>query len=269
MNTDAATEGLLRELAPQVLGVLVRRHGQFEECEDAVQEAVLAAAVSWPADGVPNNPRGWLITAANRRLIDQIRSEHARRTREATDFIRTPKPADETPDTDDTLILLFLCCHPVLSQASQIALTLRAVGGLTTAEIANAFFVPEGTMAVRISRAKQSIKGRRFSMPDAAERDERLRAVLHVLYLIFNEGYTASSGSDLHRADLAGEAIRLTRMVTATAARPTARWPGCSRSCCSPTPGATPGPHHAATWCCSPIRTAAGGTVTRSTRAPR
>jgi RNA polymerase sigma factor (sigma-70 family) len=215
VNTDAVTEGLLRELAPQVLGVLVRRHGQFEECEDAVQEAVLAAAVSWPADGVPNNPRGWLITAANRRLIDQIRSEHARRTREATDFIRTPEPADETPDTDDTLILLFLCCHPVLSQASQIALTLRAVGGLTTAEIANAFFVPEGTMAVRISRAKQSIKGAgsQFSLPAADERDERLQVVLHVLYLIFNEGYTASSGSDLHRADLAGEAIRLTRLV--------------------------------------------------------
>jgi RNA polymerase sigma factor (sigma-70 family) len=219
VKTDALTEDLLRELAPQVLGVLVRRHGQFEECEDAVQEAVLAAAVSWPADGVPANPRGWLITAATRRLIDQIRSEHARRTRETTDFARTPEvtagPGDQPPDTDDTLILLFLCCHPVLSQASQIALTLRAVGGLTTAEIANAFFVPEGTMAVRISRAKQSIKGAgsQFSLPAAEERDERLRVVLHVLYLIFNEGYTASSGSDLHRADLAREAIRLTRMV--------------------------------------------------------
>jgi RNA polymerase sigma factor (sigma-70 family) len=213
------TEDLLRELAPQVLGVLVRRHGQFEECEDAVQEAVFAAAVSWPADGVPDNPRGWLITAATRRLIDQIRSEHARRARETTDFARTPEvtagPADEPPDTDDTLILLFLCCHPVLSQASQIALTLRAVGGLTTAEIANAFFVPEGTMAVRISRAKQSIKGAgsQFNLPAAAEREERLRVVLHVLYLIFNEGYTASSGRDLHRANLAREAIRLTRMV--------------------------------------------------------
>jgi RNA polymerase sigma factor (sigma-70 family) len=219
VNTDTATEDLLRELAPQVLGVLVRRHGQFEECEDAVQEAVLAAAVSWPSGGVPDNPRGWLITAATRRLIDQIRSEHARRARETTDFVRTPEvitgPADETPDTDDTLILLFLCCHPALSQASQIALTLRAVGGLTTAEIANAFFVPEGTMAVRISRAKQSIKaaGSQFRLPAADERDERIRVVLHVLYLIFNEGYTASSGSDLHRADLAREAIRLTRVV--------------------------------------------------------
>ena len=181
MKTDAVTENLLRELAPQVLGVLVRRHGQFEECEDAVQEAVLAAALSWPADGIPDSPRGWLITTATRRLIDQFRSEHARRARETTDFARTPAvtagPGDEPPDTDDTLILLFLCCHPVLSQASQIALTLRAVGGLTTAEIANAFFVPEGTMAVRISRAKQSIKdaGSQFSLPAADERDERLR----------------------------------------------------------------------------------------------
>ncbi|HEX5403724.1 MAG TPA: sigma-70 family RNA polymerase sigma factor [Pseudonocardiaceae bacterium] len=214
MNTDAAIEDLLRELAPQVLGALVRRHGQFEECEDAVQEALLAAAVGW-SDGIPDNPRAWLVTAANRRLIDQIRSEHARRARETSDFVRTPEPADDTPDTDDTLILLFLCCHPVLSEASQIALTLRAVGGLTTAEIANAFFVPEGTMAVRISRAKQSIKGAgsQFGLPAAGERDERLRAVLHVLYLIFNEGYTASSGAELHRADLAREAIRLTRLV--------------------------------------------------------
>jgi RNA polymerase sigma factor (sigma-70 family) len=216
VNTDAITEDLLRELAPQVLGVLVRRHGQFEECEDAVQEAMLAAAVSWPADGVPANPRGWLITAATRRLIDQIRSDHARRTRETTDFARTPEvTGDETPDIDDTLILLFLCCHPVLSHASQVALTLRAVGGLTTAEIANAFLVPEGTMAVRISRAKQSIKGAgsQFGLPAPDERDERLRVVLHVLYLIFNEGYTASSGSHLHRADLAREAIRLTRVA--------------------------------------------------------
>jgi predicted RNA polymerase sigma factor len=214
VRTDPATEDLLRELAPQVLGALVRRHGQFEECEDAVQEAVLAAAIGWPADGVPANPRGWLVTTASRRLIDQMRSDHARKAREFSAAVQAPTGAG-VPATDDTLILLFLCCHPVLSPASQTALTLRAVGGLTTAEIAHAFFVPEGTMAARISRAKQSIKaaGSQFRLPAAEERDERVRVVLHVLYLIFNEGYTASSGNDLHRADLAREAIRLTRMV--------------------------------------------------------
>jgi RNA polymerase sigma factor (sigma-70 family) len=218
VRTDAATEDLLRELAPQVLGVLVRRYGQFEECEDAVQEAVLAAAVSWPADGVPASPRGWLITAAARRFIDQVRSEHARRARELTAAqaeAPAQEPEDGAPDSDDTLILLFLCCHPALTPASQTALTLRAVGGLTTAEIARAFLVPEGTMAARISRAKQLIKsaGSQFQLPAPADRDERLRVVLHVLYLIFNEGYTASSGNALHRADLAREAIRLTRLV--------------------------------------------------------
>jgi RNA polymerase sigma factor (sigma-70 family) len=218
VRTDAATEDLLRELAPQVLGVLVRRYGQFEECEDAVQEAVLAAAVSWPADGVPASPRGWLVTAAARRFIDQVRSEHARRARELTaaqSEAQAQEPEDAPPGSDDTLILLFLCCHPALTPASQTALTLRAVGGLTTAEIARAFLVPEGTMAARISRAKQLIKsaGSQFRLPAPGDRDERLRVVLHVLYLIFNEGYTASSGNALHRADLAREAIRLTRLV--------------------------------------------------------
>ena len=210
-----AVEDLLRELAPQVLGALVRRHGQFEGCEDAVQEAVLAAAVQWPAEGVPDNPRGWLLTVASRRLIDQIRSDHARREREsATAFEVT---ADDVPDTDDTLVLLFLCCHPTLTPASATALTLRAVGGLTTAEIARAFLVPEATMAARISRAKQRIKaaGSSFSLPEGAERGERLGVVLQVLYLIFNEGYMASSGSELDRVDLAREAIRLARMVRA------------------------------------------------------
>ncbi|OIJ99702.1 RNA polymerase sigma factor [Streptomyces colonosanans] len=208
-------EDLLRELTPQVLGALVRRHGQFEDCEDAVQEAVLAATVQWPAEGVPNNPRGWLATVASRRLIDRMRSDHARREREAATAMEAP-PA-EVPDTDDTLVLLFLCCHPKLTAASQTALTLRAVGGLTTAEIAHAFLVPEATMAARISRAKQRIKaaGSTFTLPDGAVLEERLRVVLHVLYLIFNEGYTASSGSHLHRADLAHEAIRLTRTVHA------------------------------------------------------
>ncbi|MEE1810391.1 RNA polymerase sigma factor, partial [Streptomyces sp. BE133] len=213
--TASATEDLLREFTPQVLGALVRRHGQFEGCEDAVQEAVLAATVQWPAEGVPNNPRGWLVTVASRRLIDQMRSDHARRERESAKA--TEVAPEDVPDTDDTLVLLFLCCHPTLTAASQTALTLRAVGGLTTAEIARAFLVPEATMAARISRAKQRIKaaGSSFSLPDGAEREERLRVVLHVLYLIFNEGYTASSGSELHRADLAHEAIRLARMVHA------------------------------------------------------
>ncbi|MBD3141593.1 RNA polymerase sigma factor [Microbispora bryophytorum] len=214
--TAPVIEDLLRELTPQVLGALVRRHGQFEGCEDAVQEAVLAAAVQWPVEGVPDNPRGWLSTVASRRLIDQMRSDHARRERESATAAVEAMPQD-VPDTDDTLVLLFLCCHPTLTAASQVALTLRAVGGLTTAEIARAFLVPEATMAARISRAKQRIKaaGSSFGLPDGAELQERLRVVLHVLYLIFNEGYTASSGSELHRADLAREAIRLTRMVHA------------------------------------------------------
>jgi predicted RNA polymerase sigma factor len=209
-----ATEDLLRELAPQVLGVLVRRYGQFEECEDAVQEAAAAAAASWPRDGVPGRPRAWLITAAARRFIDQVRSDHARQAREVAAAL-APAPGDDVPDADDTLILLFLCCHPALTPASQTALTLRAVGGLATAEIARAFLVPEGTMGARISRAKQLIKaaGSQFTLPAPADRDERLRVVLHVLYLIFNEGYTASSGDVLHRADLAREAIRLARLV--------------------------------------------------------
>jgi predicted RNA polymerase sigma factor len=213
--TASAIEDLLRELPPQVLGTLVRRHGQFDGCEDAVQEAVLAATVQWPAEGVPNNPRGWLVTVASRRLIDQLRSDHARRQRESA--MATEVVPQDVPGTDDTLVLLFLCCHPTLTAASQTALTLRAVGGLTTAEIARAFLVPEATMAARISRAKQCIKaaGSSFSLPGGVEREERLRVVLHVLYLIFNEGYTASSGSELDRADLAHEAIRLARLVHA------------------------------------------------------
>ncbi|MFH8383442.1 RNA polymerase sigma factor [Kitasatospora sp. NPDC018058] len=209
-------EGLLRELTPQVLGTLVRRYGRFEGCEDAVQEAVLAATVQWPDEGVPENPRGWLVTVASRRLVDRIRSDHARRERESANAAAEVVPED-VPDTDDTLLLLFLCCHPALTPASQTALTLRAVGGLTTAEIARAFLVPEATMAARISRAKQRIRaaGSSFTLPEGAEREERLRVVLHVLYLIFNEGYTASSGSELERADLAREAIRLARTVHA------------------------------------------------------
>jgi predicted RNA polymerase sigma factor len=209
-----SVEEALKGAAPQVLGALCRRYGRFDACEDAVQEALIAAAVQWPADGVPENPPGWLFTVASRRLADRWRSEEARRDRERTAALAArEEPA--APDADDTLTLLFMCCHPALSAPSQIALTLRAVGGLTTAEIAGAFLVPEATMAQRISRAKQSIKaaGAEFGLPPEPERDERLRVVLHVLYLIFNEGYTATSGPDLQRADLTREAIRLVRQL--------------------------------------------------------
>ena len=239
-------EDLLLTLAPQVLGAVVRRYGHFSVAEDAVQEALLAAAVQWPDAGVPGNPQGWLITVASRRLADQYRSEFARRRREETVAALVPpdqpwepspdtglpaeqtrqrreetaarrmlpgewlaRPADHSaPDSDDTLILVFVCCHPVLSAASQIALTLRAVGGLTTAEIARAFLVTERTMTRRITRAKQAIAGSGipFRLPPGPERAERLGAVMHVLYLIFNEGYVATSGPGLHRSELSGEA---------------------------------------------------------------
>jgi RNA polymerase sigma factor (sigma-70 family) len=218
LRAEARVEDLLRQMAPQVLGALVRRYGHFDLCEDAVQEALLAAAVQWPEQGLPERPKAWLITVASRRLTDQLRSESARRRREDTIAEQAPSGTDDVPaatDQDDTLRLLYLCCHPALTPASQVALTLRAVGGLTTAEIARAFLVPEATMAQRISRAKQRIKadGARFAMPPADERDARLRVVLQVLYLIFNEGYTATSGPDLQRSDLTAEAIRLARMV--------------------------------------------------------
>ncbi len=193
----------------------MRRYGQFDACEDAAQEALLAAALQWPIEGVPDNPRSWLVTVASRRLVDEWRSDSARRRREETAAALEPPVTAQVAAEDDTLTLLFLCCHPSLSIPSQLALTLRAVGGLTTAEIANAFLVPEATMAQRISRAKQRIKtnGVEFSLPPQAERGERLRVVLHVLYLVFNEGYTTSSGPALQRADLTSEAIRLTRLL--------------------------------------------------------
>jgi RNA polymerase sigma factor (sigma-70 family) len=210
----------LRELTPQVLGIVVRRFRDFAAAEDAVQEASLAAAMQWPLDGLPENPRAWLTQVALRRMTDQIRSESARRRRESElaldPALTTESTGIETASQeDDTLILLFMCCHPSLTPASAIALTLRAIGGLTTAEIAHAFLVPEATMAQRISRAKQSIKssGIPFQLPTTKERTERLRAVLHILYLIFNEGYTSSAGPDLRRADLSHEAMRLTRIV--------------------------------------------------------
>jgi RNA polymerase sigma factor (sigma-70 family) len=219
---DTEAEDLLRRLAPQVLGAVVRRYGHFDAAEDATQEALLAAALQWPTDGVPDNPRAWLVRVASRRLTDLLRSEQARRRREDgvarwTLPEQRLAPAADRPaaESDDTLILLFMCCHPVLSPASQIALTLRAVGGLTTAEIARAFLVPEATMTRRISRAKRRVKdsGVPFAMPTGGERGQRLGAVLHVLYLVFNEGYTSTSGPSLHRAELSAEAIRLARMV--------------------------------------------------------
>lgn len=216
-------EHLLRELTPQVLGAVVRRYGDFAAAEDAVQEALLVAADKWPDEGVPDNPRAWLIQVAARRMTDHVRAELARRRREndvlaqgLVDEQLAPAPdSGEEPERDDTLLLLFMCCHPALTRSSVIALTLRAVGGLTTAEIAHAFLVPEATMAQRISRAKQLIKksGVRFGAPSTAERDERLEAVLHVLYLIFNEGYASSAGKSLARVDLSDEAIRLARAV--------------------------------------------------------
>ncbi|GAA3245183.1 sigma factor-like helix-turn-helix DNA-binding protein [Pseudonocardia petroleophila] len=203
------SDDLLRGLAPQVLGAVVRRYGHFDTAEDAVQEALLAASRQWPVDGVPDDPRAWLITVAARRLTDLLRSEQARRRREEADarLVVAPGPVI---DADDTLVLLALCCHPVLSPSSQIALTLRAVGGLTTAEIARAFLVPEATMTRRITRAKRAVAGQSFGMPADAG---RLTAVLHVLYLVFNEGYAATAGPHLVRAELAAEAIRLTRVV--------------------------------------------------------
>jgi RNA polymerase sigma factor (sigma-70 family) len=210
------TDELLRDLAPRVLGTLTRRYGDFSDAEDALQEALLAAHQKWPSDGVPDNPHGWLVTVASRRLVDQWRSDDARRRRETTLAVSTVEGAD-VPSTDDTLTLLLLCCHPALSPPSQVALTLRAVGGLSTAQIARAFLVPEATMAQRISRAKQSIRaaGATFAPPPHEELAARLRVVLQVLYLIFNEGYAATSGPDLVDTDLTGEAIRLARTVHA------------------------------------------------------
>jgi predicted RNA polymerase sigma factor len=219
---DAEAEDLLRQLAPQVLGALVRRYGHFDTAEEATQEALLAASVQWPEDGIPDNPRGWLITVASRRLTDLLRSEQARRRREERvaqwtlpDHWLAPAADGPAAGSDDTLVLLFMCCHPALSVTSQIALTLRAVGGLSSAEIGRAFLVPEPTMTRRISRARQSIKdsGVPFAMPAGPQQAERLAAVLHVLYLIFNEGYASTSGPRLQRAELSAEAIRLCRMV--------------------------------------------------------
>jgi RNA polymerase sigma factor (sigma-70 family) len=212
-----AVEDLLRELAPRVLGALVRRGGGFAAAEDAVQEALLAAATRWPAGGVPDNPAGWLVAVAWRRMVEAARGEAARRRREAIAVAMAPRDPEPVPDEDDTLAMLVMCCHPALTAPSQVALTLRAVGGLTTGEIARAFLVPEATVGQRISRAKASITaaGGGFELPGPEAVAERLAAVLHVLYLVFNEGYAASSGASLHRVELSAEAIRLARQLHA------------------------------------------------------
>jgi RNA polymerase sigma factor (sigma-70 family) len=215
VSGSAEIEGLLREAAPRALAAVVRRFGDFADSEDAVQEALIEAAEQWPARGIPESPTGWLIHVASRRMTDRIRSEEARRRREQE--VASLEPDDPGPvrEGDDALALIFMCCHPELTPASAIALTLRAVGGLTTAEIAAAFLVPEATMAQRISRAKQSVKASdaAFAMPAGEERAERLRSALHVLYLIFNEGYLSSGGAELARDELSIEAIRLLRAV--------------------------------------------------------
>ena len=219
---DAATQQQLRALAPEVLGILCRRTKDFAAAEDAVQEALVAAAQQWPAEGPPEHPRAWLVQVASRRLTDEVRMAIARRAREETVVSLVPAEAqvalgadDGGAADDDSLVLLFMCCHPSLSPASAIALTLRAVGGLTTAEIARAFLVPEATMAQRISRAKQLIRdsGIPFERPGADAFTARLGAVMHVLYLMFSEGYAASSGDSLVRTDLSGEAVRVTRLL--------------------------------------------------------
>jgi RNA polymerase sigma factor (sigma-70 family) len=219
------SEALLRSAAPQALAVVTRRFGDFAGAEDAMQEAMLEASSQWQVQGPPENPVGWLIHVSSRRLSDRLRSESARRHREEAAVAQEPPPAEAgsaeaVADGDDSLALIFMCCHPALSPASAIALTLRAVGGLSTAEIAVAFLVPEATMAQRISRAKQTIKstGARFEMPVGEEREQRLRAVLRVLYLVFNEGYLSSGGNELVRTELSSEAIRLTRSLHAALA---------------------------------------------------
>jgi RNA polymerase sigma factor (sigma-70 family) len=217
-----SVEDLLRQLAPEVLGALVRRYGHFDLAEDAVQEALMAGSRQWPSEGVPDSPRGWLITVAARRLVDLLRSEQARREREESvaqwalaEQWSSPSADEVVSGADDTLILLFMCAHPALSPASQIALTLRAVGGLTTAEIARGFLVSEETMTRRITRAKQTVEDSHlpFRLPSAEERPPRLQSVLHTLYLIFNEGYAATSGAELQRGELSAEAIRLSRTL--------------------------------------------------------
>jgi RNA polymerase sigma factor (sigma-70 family) len=266
--TAPSTEGLLRELAPRVLGAVVRRYDDFADAEDAVQEALLAAATTWTTGGEPDNPLAWLIRVACHRMVDQYRRADARRRREDLAASWSPACPDPASGRDATLILMVMCCHPFLTPASAIPLTLRAVGGLSTREIATAFLVPKATMAERISRAKAKVKGsdEPFTLPSPDQRAERLRLVLHVLYLLFNEGYASSSGPDPARTDLSGEAIRLARDVRA-AVPEDLRWPACSPSCCSSTPDAVLAPVPTANWSPSPSRTAPCGDRVSSPRA--
>lgn len=204
----------MRASAPQVLGVVARRLGDWTTAEDAVQEALLSAFRTWPTDGVPDDPHRWLVTVAVRKAVDGMRSDTARRRREVAAVARVPVGTDPA-DSDDSLVLLLMCCHPSLSPASAVALTLRAVGGLTTAEIARAHLVPETTMAQRITRAKRTVaaSGEPFALPARAALADRVRQVMHGLYLVFTEGHTASSGDALLRTDLTDEALRLTRLL--------------------------------------------------------
>ncbi|MCD0445719.1 RNA polymerase sigma factor [Glycomyces sp. A-F 0318] len=212
---EGGLDEVWRRESAHVLGALVRRYGDFDACEDAAQEAVLAAAVHWPREGLPANPRAWLIRAASRRLVDGWRSARARAAREVGDAARGP--AAEPVDRDDSLHVLLLCCHPALSEASRVALTLRAVGGLTTEQIAAAFLVPVATTAQRISRAKATLARTGARLRDVAADDlpGRVRSVRQVLYLVFNEGYTRSGGPALVDVSLTGEAIRLARELRA------------------------------------------------------
>ena len=263
MTSTENNEGLLRELAPQVLVALVRRYGDFASAEDAVQEALMAASTTWPTDARPDDPLNWLVRVASRRLIEQYRRDDARRRREdiaASWSMAEPEPA-AAPAHDDTLTLMYMCCHPSLTPASAIPLTLRAVAGLSTREIAAAFLVPESTMAQRISRSKATIKAsnEQFALPSPDSRVERLRSVLHVLYLLFNEGYASSSGPDLARTDLSGEAIRLARLVHS--ALPDApEVTGLLAMMCSTTRGAPLALAPTGNWCHSPSKIAVAGT---------
>jgi len=221
--TADAVAAVWRRQAPHVLGALVRRYGDFAGCEDAVAEAMIAAATQWPVDGLPDAPRAWLIRVAARRYVDAMRRDRARAARERRDLVgiaddaRHAPPADAaaTSDDDDTLRVFFLCAHPDLPRPSQVALTLRAVGGLTTEQIAAGFLVPTATMAKRITRAKRVLADRPITFADesgdVAEEPQRLNAVMQVLYLVFNEGYVASAGDRLVDVSLTAEAIRLTR----------------------------------------------------------